>query len=95
MSGVEATDRLAEGRQIEHMTIEAFFFLHVLAAANPNARLYHRKLHPTLRACGFLQIRPLYLDIDHAEQGIIVLNYYHTRTENLIRVRKNTSGALL
>jgi hypothetical protein len=68
---VDATDRLAEGRQIEHMTIEAFFFLHVLAATDPNARLYHRKLHLTLRACSFLQIRPLYLDIDHAEQRIM------------------------
>jgi hypothetical protein len=67
---VDATDRLAEGRQIEHLTIEAFFFLHVLTATDPNARLYHRKLHLTLRARGFLQVRPLYLDIDHAEQRI-------------------------
>jgi hypothetical protein len=67
---VDATDRLAEGRQIEHLTIEAFFFLHVLAATDPNARLYHRKLHLALRARGFLHIRPPYLDIDHAEQRI-------------------------
>jgi len=79
---VDATDRFAIGCQIEDMTIYTFLFEHFLPATDPESRFDHRKLHLSLRAWGIVHVRPLYLDIDHAEQRYNRLQLLQTFTPN-------------